>query len=102
MLLFAVQEFGRPYIAPPGLPAPVAEALRQSFMATMKDPAFLAEAQRRGLDIDPTPGEEIDALVRRLYETLAPNRSAGAGNFAGQVTPPDQARADSDFASHIS
>ena len=72
MLLFAVQEFGRPYIAPPGLPTPVAEALRQSFMATMKDPAFLAEAQRRGLDIDPTPGEEIDALVLRLYETSPP------------------------------
>ena len=69
MLLFAVQEFGRPYIAPPGLPAPVAAALRQSFSAVMSDPAFLDEAKRRGLDIDPTPGDEIDALVRRLYET---------------------------------
>ena len=72
MLLFATQEFGRPYIAPPGLPTPIAAALRTSFMATMKDPAFLEEAQRRGLDIDPTPGEEIDALVLRLYETSPP------------------------------
>ena len=56
----------------PACRTPVAEALRQSFMATMKDPAFLAEAQRRGLDIDPTPGEEIDALVLRLYETSPP------------------------------
>jgi tripartite-type tricarboxylate transporter receptor subunit TctC len=69
MLLFATQEFGRPYIAPPGLPAPIAAALQTSFMATMKDPAFLEEANRRGLDIDPTPAEEIAALVRQLYAT---------------------------------
>jgi tripartite-type tricarboxylate transporter receptor subunit TctC len=69
MLLLATQEFGRPYIAPPGLPAPIAAALRDSFAATMKDPAFLEEATRRGLDIDPTPSEEIDALVRQLYAT---------------------------------
>jgi hypothetical protein len=35
----------------------------------MKDPAFLEEAQRRGLDIDPTPSEEIETLVRQLYAT---------------------------------
>jgi tripartite-type tricarboxylate transporter receptor subunit TctC len=69
MLLLATQEFGRPYIAPPGLPAPIAAALRDGFMATMKDPAFLEEATRRGLDIDPTPSDEIDALVRQLYAT---------------------------------
>jgi len=69
MLLFATQEFGRPYIAPPELPAPVAAALRASFMATMSDPAFLEEAKRRSLDIDPTPSEEIHALVRQLYQT---------------------------------
>jgi tripartite-type tricarboxylate transporter receptor subunit TctC len=69
MLLFATQEFGRPYIAPPGLPAPIAAALRDSFAATMKDPAFLEEAQKRGLDIDPTPSEEIETLVRQLYAT---------------------------------
>jgi tripartite-type tricarboxylate transporter receptor subunit TctC len=69
MLLFATQEFGRPYIAPPGLPAPIAAALRRSFMAAMHDPAFLEEAQRRGLDVDPTPGEEINSLVTQLYNT---------------------------------
>lgn len=72
MLLFATQEFGRPYIAPPGLPAPIAAALQTSFMQTMRDPAFLEEANRRGLDIDPTPSEEIDALVRQLYATPEP------------------------------
>jgi tripartite-type tricarboxylate transporter receptor subunit TctC len=69
MLLFATQEFGRPYIAPPNLPPAIAAALRDSFMATMKDKAFLEEAQKRNLDIDPTPGEEINALVDALYGT---------------------------------
>jgi len=69
LLLFATQEFGRPYIAPPGLPAPIATALQTSFMETMKDPSFLEDANRRGLDIDPTPSEEITALVRQLYAT---------------------------------
>ena len=72
MLLFATQEFGRPYIAPPGLPAPIAAALRDSFAATMKDPAFLEEAKKRSLDIDPTPADEIHALVDALYKTPAP------------------------------
>jgi tripartite-type tricarboxylate transporter receptor subunit TctC len=71
LLLFATQEFGRPYLAPPGTPAPVAAALRESFMATMQDPDFLADAHRRGLDIDPASGEEIDGLVRKLYATPA-------------------------------
>jgi tripartite-type tricarboxylate transporter receptor subunit TctC len=67
LLLFVTQEFGRPYLAPPGTPAPIAGALRESFIATMKDPEFLEEARRRGLDIDPTTSEEIDRLVGQLY-----------------------------------
>lgn len=72
MLLFATQEFGRPYIAPPGLPPAVAKTLRDSFNATMADKDFLAEASQRGLEIDPTTGEEIEGLVARLYATPAP------------------------------
>jgi hypothetical protein len=69
LLLFATQEFGRPYIAPPGLPADIAEALRTSFLKTLEDPEFLAEAKKRGLDIEPTSGAEIQALVEQLYAT---------------------------------
>lgn len=67
MVLFATQEFGRPYVAPPGLPAEVARVLQESFMATMNDEAFLTQARERRLDIDPTPGEEIQTLVAQLY-----------------------------------
>jgi tripartite-type tricarboxylate transporter receptor subunit TctC len=69
LLLFATQEFGRPYIAPPGLPAPVAQALRTSFMATMNDPEFQQVAKQRRLDLDPVGGEDIQKLVEKLYTT---------------------------------
>lgn len=72
MLLLATQEFGRPFIAPPGVPAPIAKALRTSFLATLADPEFIAEATQRGLEIDPTSGEEIDTLIAKLYETPTP------------------------------
>lgn len=68
-LLLATQEFGRPYIVSPDTPAGIASILQKSFMATMNDPAFLAEAKQRGLDIDPMEGAEIQTLVEQLYKT---------------------------------
>ncbi|MFN3892580.1 MAG: Bug family tripartite tricarboxylate transporter substrate binding protein [Beijerinckiaceae bacterium] len=70
-LLFATQEFGRPYIAAPGTPADVAKLLQTSFMATMNDREFLADAAKRGLDIEPMDGAEIQSLVENLYTTPA-------------------------------
>jgi hypothetical protein len=69
LLPLATQEFGRPYIAPPGLPPAIAQLLRESFMKTMQDPEFLADARAKGLDIDPAGGEEIQGLVEQLYTT---------------------------------
>ena len=68
-LLFATQEFGRPYITSPGTPPEIASLLQKSFMATMKDPTFLADAKQRGLDIEPMEGMEIQTLVEALYKT---------------------------------
>ncbi len=69
MLLLATQEFGRPFIAPPGVPAEIGEALRSSFMKTLVDPEFQADAKRRALDIDPLSGLEVQAVVEQLYAT---------------------------------
>jgi tripartite-type tricarboxylate transporter receptor subunit TctC len=66
-LVFARQEFGRPYTAPPDVPAPVVAVLRKAFDETMKDKAFLADAQKRRLDLDPIGGEDIQKLVDDLY-----------------------------------
>jgi tripartite-type tricarboxylate transporter receptor subunit TctC len=68
-LIFATQEFGRPYVAPPGTPDEYASILRKSFMQAMVDPAFLADAAKRGLEIDPMDGDEIQRLVSQLYDS---------------------------------
>lgn len=68
-LIFATQEMGRPFTAPPGVPADRVAALRKAFMETVKDPAFLAEAEKLALEIDPISGEEITELLVDLYDT---------------------------------
>jgi hypothetical protein len=50
----------------PGVPAERVAALRQAFMATMKDPAFLALAKKRNLDIDPMDWKQTHALVKKI------------------------------------
>jgi tripartite-type tricarboxylate transporter receptor subunit TctC len=68
-LVFAGQVMGRPYLAPPGVPAARLAALRKAFMDTMKDPAFLAEAQKIKLEITPVSGEAVQKLVAEVYAT---------------------------------
>lgn len=61
-------ELGRPIAAPPRLPADRTAALRKAFQATMVDPAFLGDAAKQGLEIEVMSGEEIERLVRSLYQ----------------------------------
>jgi tripartite-type tricarboxylate transporter receptor subunit TctC len=58
---------GRPFVAPPGIPADRREALRKAFYDTMKDPAFLADAKKMLIDINPASGQEVDAIIASLY-----------------------------------
>jgi tripartite-type tricarboxylate transporter receptor subunit TctC len=69
LLGLARLEFGRPFFVPPGVPAARVEALRQAFDATMKDPAFLEEAEKLKLDIDPLSGQEVAKLVAEVAVT---------------------------------
>ena len=68
-LIFARQTMARPYVAPPGLPVERAQALRTAFEETMKDPEFIAEAQKTDLEVHPVSGAEIDKLLNELYAT---------------------------------
>ena len=61
--------FARPFAAPPGLPAARLEELRKAFDATVRDPEYQADATERGLHTELVTGQEIEALVRQLYET---------------------------------
>lgn len=64
--LLAETALGRPYAAPPGVPAERVQLLRSGFMKTLKDPQLLKDAERLGLQIDPISGEELQTLVREL------------------------------------
>jgi tripartite-type tricarboxylate transporter receptor subunit TctC len=68
-LVFARQVMGRPFTAPPGISADRLAALREAFMKTMKDPEFLAEAEKAQLEITPVTGETIQKLVQDVYAT---------------------------------
>jgi tripartite-type tricarboxylate transporter receptor subunit TctC len=68
-MLFARTEYGRPYFLPPDVPAVRVAALRRAFDATMRDQAFVADAARLQLEIDPMTGEEVQALVAQLART---------------------------------
>jgi tripartite-type tricarboxylate transporter receptor subunit TctC len=70
-LVFARQVMGRPFLAPPGVPAERLAMLRRAFMDTMKDAAFLAEAEKIKLEITPVSGEAVQKLVAEIYATPA-------------------------------
>ena len=66
-LVFAGQVMGRPFLAPPGVPADRLTALRKAFMATMQDPLFIAEAEKIKLEIRPVSGDAVQKLVAEVY-----------------------------------
>jgi tripartite-type tricarboxylate transporter receptor subunit TctC len=70
-LISAAQALGRPYLAPPGVPADRLAILRKAFEATLKDKAFLADAEKLQIDIDPIGADEVTQLVRETVNAPA-------------------------------
>jgi tripartite-type tricarboxylate transporter receptor subunit TctC len=66
-LIVSRQMLARPYVAPPGIPPERLNALRAAFDATMRDPEFLADAQRQDLEVRPVSGPEAAALIDEIY-----------------------------------
>ena len=66
-VLLASGELGRPFITSPKVPADRLQALRAAFDASMTDTAFLADAEKQKLPIDPVGGVEAEKIVTRLY-----------------------------------
>jgi len=62
--LLAREVMGRPFVAPPSLPADRAKILREAFNATMKDPEFLKDAARGNVEVNLVTAEEVEALLR--------------------------------------
>jgi tripartite-type tricarboxylate transporter receptor subunit TctC len=70
-LMLARLEYGRPFFLPPNVPTARIEALRRAFDATMKDPAYLAEAEKLKVDVDPLSGDQVATLVEQVSRTPA-------------------------------
>lgn len=68
-LLYVPLTFGRPYVAPPDLPADRVATLRAAFDGVLKDPALLQDAAKMRLPIEPMSGDEVQALVIKLFAT---------------------------------
>ena len=60
-------ELGRPFIVAKTVPVERVRVLRSAFAATLRDEAFLAEAQKQSLPIDPVTGEEAETIIAGIY-----------------------------------
>jgi len=65
-VLLSPGSFGRPIVGGPGIPADRVKILRAGFLKAMKDPALLAEAEKRGWEPDPVSGDKLEALAREV------------------------------------
>lgn len=68
-VILAAGDFGRPLVAPPGVPADRVKILRDAFDKAVNDPALLAEAEKRRLEMAPTRWDEMDSLAKDLINT---------------------------------
>ena len=65
----ASSQMGQSYAAPPGVPAPIVEALRRGFDDTMKDPLFQERMRSGKMEFNPITGEELTTIVARTIGT---------------------------------
>ncbi len=68
-LVVSQQVFGRPYILPPGTPDAQVKILRAALDKTFNDPDFKADAEKSRIDISPSSGEKVQALVTSIFAT---------------------------------
>ncbi len=66
-LFAARQEIGFPVFGPPGIPADRVKALREAYQKTMKDSVYIDEIKKMNVELDPLSGEEMQALVDKIY-----------------------------------
>ena len=84
-LIFSRQAIGRPYLTGPQVPADRVAALRAAFMATMKDPKFMKDADKGKLEITPISGEAVQKLIGEMFDN-PPDLIAAANEAATSET----------------
>jgi hypothetical protein len=65
-VILSASSFGRPWIAPPGVPPDRVGVLRDAFMKTARDPAVAAEARAKDLELAPAGGAELQRLAAQV------------------------------------
>ena len=68
-VLLAAGDFGRPMMVTPGTPPARVKILRNAYVKTLSDPEALDEAKRGRMDVDPASGEELEQLVKEIFES---------------------------------
>jgi tripartite-type tricarboxylate transporter receptor subunit TctC len=65
-VMFAGDEYGHPMIAPPETPPDRVRLLREAYTKALNDPALLAEAKKSNMELDPSTGEEQEAIMKEI------------------------------------
>jgi tripartite-type tricarboxylate transporter receptor subunit TctC len=68
-VLLAAGDFGRPMMVTPGTPLDRVKILRDAYVKTLSDPDVLDEAKKGRMDVDPATGEELEALVKEIFDS---------------------------------
>lgn len=82
-VIFARQAIGRPYAAPPGIPAERVKALQDAFEKTYKDPAFIADANKAKQEINARNAAEVKTVIDKIFST-PPAQIARLKEIAGE------------------
>jgi tripartite-type tricarboxylate transporter receptor subunit TctC len=67
-VLLGGAEFGRFMLVTPGTPSERVKILRDAYTRSLKDPELLAEAKKGRMDVDPSTGEELQALLQEIMD----------------------------------
>ena len=68
-VVLAAGDFGRPILVTPGTPPDRVKMLRDALVKTLNDPDVIAEAKKARMDIDPSSGEELESLVKEIFDS---------------------------------
>jgi tripartite-type tricarboxylate transporter receptor subunit TctC len=68
-VVLAAGDFGRPMMATPGTPPERVKTLREAYVKVLNDSEALVEAKKGRMDVEPTSGEELEALVKEIFDS---------------------------------
>jgi hypothetical protein len=67
-VILSGDDLGRPMVAPPAVPAERVKILREAYNKSLKDPELIAEVTKSRLDMEPSTGEEIEAIIKDVMD----------------------------------